>query len=142
MDLDIARIHTILADCAGEVDENERPIEGCELFNFFVVAFAMRTDKVHEHAAEMIELLKEWPSESWGQPVPPLGEEINYLIAGAVLDDQFRAFALFAFGKIADWWDILDPHTVFGMEYDDPQGYQLAGRGMVAITGYRAEVNA
>lgn len=139
--MDIARISTILADCAGEVD-GEQPLEGSELFNFFVVAFALKTDKVHEHAAEMIELLKEWPSESWGQPVPPLGEEINYLTAGAVLDDQLRAFTLFAFGKIMDWWDIMDPHNMLGLAYDDPQGRSLAGLGMVAIMGYRPKVTA
>ncbi len=138
--MDIARISTILAKCAGEVDENQQPLEGSEIFNFFVVAFPMNTAKVHEHAAEMIELLKEWPSESWGQPVPPLGEEINYLTAGAVLDDQLRAFALFAFGKIAGWWDIMDPHTMLGIEYDDPQGRQLAGMGMVSILGYQPKV--
>jgi hypothetical protein len=138
--MDIARISTILAECAGEIDENQQPVEGSELFNFFVVAFPLKTAKVHEHAAEMIELLKEWPSESWGQQVPPLGKEINYLIAGGVLDDQLRAFALFAFGKIAGWWDIMDPHTMLGLTYDDPQGRSLAGMGMVSVMGYRPEV--
>ena len=137
--MDIARISTILAECAGVVDENRQPIEGSELFNFFVVAIPMNTSKVNEHAAEMVELLKEWPSESWGQPVPPLGEEISYLTAGAVLDDQLRAFALFAFGKAAGWWDVMDPHTMLGLDYDDPQGRQMAGMGFVAIIGYRID---
>lgn len=134
--MDIARIDAILVDSLGEVNGKRQPVEGSEVFNFFVTTLALKTDKVHEHAAEMIELLKEWPSESWGQPVPPLGEEINYLTAGAVLDDQRRAFILFAFGKILGWWNILDPHTMLGMEYDDPQGRSLAGMGMVAIMGY------
>lgn len=138
--MDIARIHAILIDSLGEVDEHQQPVEGSEVFNFFVTALAMKTAKVHEHAAEMVELLKEWPSESWGSPVPALGEEINYLIAGGALEDQGRAFMLFAFGKIAGWWDILDPHTMLGMEYDDPMGRQLAGMGMVAIMGYRPTV--
>ena len=134
--MDIARIDAILIDSLGEVRMNRQPVKGSEVFNFFVISLALRTDKVHEHAAEMIELLKEWPSESWGQPVPPLGEEINYLIAGGVLEDQRRAFMLFAFGKVLNWWNILDPHTILGMEYDDPQGRSLAGKGMVAIMGY------
>jgi len=138
--MDIARIDTILVESLGEVDENQQPVEGNEVFNFFVMALALKTDKVHEHAMEMIELLKEWPSESWGQPVPPLGEEINYITAGGVLEDQRRAFMLFAFGKVMDWWDIMDPHTMLGMEYDDPQGRQLAGMGMVTIMGYRPKV--
>lgn len=138
--MDIARIDAILIDSLGEVDKDQRPVEGSEVFNFFVMALALKTDKVHEHAAEMIELLKEWPRESWGQPVPPLGEEINYLTAGAVLEDQRRAFMLFAFGKILGWWDILDPHTMLGMEYDDPNGRMMAGMGMVAIVGYQPQV--
>jgi len=136
--MDIARIDAILVDSLGEVNEDQQPAEGSEVFNFFVVALALKTAKVHEHAQEMSELLKDWPSESWGHPVPPLGEEISYLIAGAVLGDQRRAFMLFAFGKILDWWDVMDPHTMLGMEYDDPQGRELAGMGMVAITDYRA----
>ena len=138
--MDIARINDILFDSLGEVDENQQPIEGSEVFNFFVFALTLKTAKVHEHAAEMIELLKEWPSESWGQPVPPLGEEINYLIAGGVLDDQRRAFMLFAFGMIAGWWEILDPHTMLGLDYDDPMGRQYAGMGMVSIKGYQPTI--
>jgi len=138
--MDIARIDAILLDSLGETDRNLHPREGSEVFNFFVATVALKTDKVREHAAEMIELLKEWPSESWGQPVPPLGDEINYLVAGGALEDQGRAFMLFAFGKILDWWDIMDPHTMLKMEYDDPQGRELAGMGMVAIMGYRPTI--
>lgn len=135
------RIDAVLTDSLGEVDEDQQPVEGSEVFNFFVMAVVLRTSKVHEYAAEMIELLKEWPSESWGQPVPPLGEEINYLTAGSILNDQRRALMLFAFGKVLDWWDIMDPHTMLGMEYDNPQGRQLAGMGMVSVMGYRPMVN-
>lgn len=138
--MDIARINAILVDSLGDVDKNMQPVEGSEVFNFFVIRLALKTDKVHEHAAEMIELLKAWPSESWGVPVPPLGEEINYLTAGGVLDDQRRAFMLFAFGKSAGWWEVRDPHTMLGMDYDDPQGRHLAGVGMVSIFGYQPKV--
>lgn len=140
--MNIARISAILADCAGEIDDDQQPGEGCELFNFFVVVFALRTEKVHEHAAEMIELLKDWPSESWGQPVPPLGNEISYIMAGGVLDDQARAFALFAFGKILGWWDIMDPHTMLKLDYDDPMAEQMARMGYIAIMGYNPSVPA
>lgn len=140
--MNIARISTILMDSEGEVDENQQPVEGSELFNFIVVKVVMKTAKVHEHAEEMAELLKEWPTESWGQPVPPLGKEISYITAGGVLDDQLRAFLLFAFGKIAGWWDILDPHTMLKLDYDDPKAREMAGMGMIAIMGYRPSVAA
>lgn len=140
--MDIARIDAILADSLGRLGKDQQPQEGNEAFNLFVVVVALKTEKVREHAAEMIDLLNEWPSESWGQPVPPLGEEITYLTAGAVLGDQGRAFMLFAFGKSLDWWDIMDPYTVLGLEHDDPDGLKLAGMGMgmVSIMGYRPTV--
>ncbi len=137
--MDIARIDAILIDSLGGVDENQQPLEGSQVFDFVLIKLALKTEKVQEHAAEMIELLKDWPSKSWGQPVPPLGEEINYLTAGAVLDDQRRAFMLFAFGKALDWWDIMDP-TVLGMSSEDPLAQQMAGMGFVAIIGYRPRV--
>ena len=140
--MDIARIKAILVDSLGDVDQDQQPLEGSQLFNFFVTQFALKTDKVHEHAAEMIELLKEWPMESWGQPAPMLGEEISYIAAGAVLDDQTTALMLFAFGTVVDWWDIIDPHTALGLKYDDPQGLAIARRGMVMITGYRPSDSA
>jgi len=138
--MDVARINDILVDSLGEIDENQQPVEGSEMFDFFVITLALNTDKVQEHAAEMVELFKEWPTEGWNESVPPLGEEISYLTAGAVLGDQEFAFMLFAFGKLLGWWDILDPHTVLGMEYNHPQGRQLAGMGMVAIIGYNPKV--
>ena len=138
--MDVARINEILVDSLGEVDKDHRPLPGCEVFNFCIMSLVLKTEKVHEHAAEMTELLKAWPSESWGQPVPPLGEEINYLTAGGVLGDQGQAFMLFAFGKALGWWGIMDPHTMLGLDYDDPMGQQMAGMGMVAIMGYRPEI--
>ena len=138
--MNITRINAILVDSLGEVDGSQRPKPGSEAFNFFVVVLALRTAKVHEHASEMIRLLKDWPGEAYGQPVPSLGNEINYLVAGAVLESQQCAFMLFAFGKILDWWDILDPHTVLRMEYDNPQAREFVGKGMITIKGYRPKV--
>lgn len=138
--MDIARIEAILADSLGSADDNGKPLQGCEVVDVFIMTIAYRTEKVHKHVAEMVELLKDWPSESWGQSVPPLGEEINYMTAGSALEDQRRALMLFAFGKLLDWWDILDPHTVLGLSKDDPMAQQMANMGMVSIMGYRPTI--
>lgn len=140
--MDIARIQAILADSLGEVDENQNALPGSEVVDVFTMSVAFRTEKVREHANEMIELLKDWPSESWGQPVPPLGNEINYTTAGAVLGDQRRAFMLFAFGKVLGWWQIMDPHTMLGLDKDDPLAHQMAGMGMISIFGFNPVVTA
>ena len=140
--LDIERILAILVDSLGKVDQEENPLPGSEVIDVFLLRVTLDTDKVHEHEAEMIELLREWPDTSWGQYVPPLGKEINYLVAGGVLGDQRSAFLLFAFGKLLDWWNILDPSTVLKLEKDDPLAQALAGQGMIAVMGYRPQVAA
>lgn len=96
---------------------------------------------MRDHADEMKELLREWPPTSWGQPIPPLGgpEPITYIQAGAVLDSQPMAFLLFAFGKLLEWWDILDPRSI-GLSQDHPLAKEMVGQGMVAMSGYRVEV--
>lgn len=133
--MDIARIHEILAICGGEVDAEDQPLPGTELVDVWVQV-ALLPSKVREYEQEMIELLREWPDESWGQPVPPLGQEIDYITAGAVLGDQGRALILFAFGKLLGWWQIMDPHTMLGLSKDDELAKQMAGMGMIAIMGY------
>lgn len=130
--MDIARIHEILAICGGEVDAEDQPLPGTELVDVWVQV-ALLPSKVREYEQEMIELLREWPDESWGQP---LGQEINYITAGAVLGDQGRAFILFAFGKLLDWWTVLEPCSMLGIEKDDPLAQQMAGMGMIAVMGY------
>lgn len=135
--MDIARIEAILADSLGETDEANEPAVGCVIIDMSIVSISYNSIKVRSHAAEMIELLKDWPSESWGHPIPPLGEEINYIAAGGALEDQRRALMLFAFGKLLDWWDILSPVAVFGMSKDDPVAQQLVGGGLLSIIGYR-----
>jgi hypothetical protein len=139
--MDVTRIAAILRDSFGELDDNQNPLPGTELVDVWM-KIPLKPDKVREHADEMIELLKEWPSESWGQDIPPLGEEINYLAAGAVLDSQQHAFVLFAFGKLLDWWDVLDPCSLYGLEEWEVMARELAGMGMIVIRGYKPKLAA
>ena len=133
--MNIARIHEILVECGGQVDDKNQPLPGTELVDAWIQV-ALLLDEVHKHEQEMIELLREWPTESWGQPVPPLGEEINYITAGGVLGDQGRALVLFAFGKLLGWWEIMDPHTMLGLSKDDKLAQEMADMGMISIMGY------
>lgn len=133
--MNIARIHKVLVECGGKVDDENQPLPGTELVDAWVQV-ALLPDEVRRYEREMIELLREWPTESWGQPVPPLGEEINYITAGRVLGDQGRAFVLFAFGKFLGWWEIMDPRTILDLSKDDELAQQMAGMGMIAIMGY------
>jgi len=134
--MDVTRISAILVDCLGNKNADGSLEDGTELIDAWAVII-LWTEKVHEYEDEMVELLRDWPNTSWGQPVPPLGQEINYLQAGAILGDQGMAFMLFAFGKLLDWWQILEPCSVLGLAKDDPLAQQMAGSGMVAISGYK-----
>lgn len=127
--MNVSRITEILQECLGNEGE-----DGVEIVDIWY-EIQLRTAKVHEHAKEMSELLKDWPSESWGQPVPPLGQEISYIIAGGVLGDQGLAFILFAFGKLLGWWVVMEP-SVIGFKKDDPIAQNMAGMGLISINGY------
>lgn len=134
--MDIQRVREILLDCFGGMDESQmHPLPGTELVDVFRVV-PLQVAKVHQYEQEMIELLKAWPATTYGHPVPPLGEEINYLVAGAVLDDQGMAFIFFAFGALLNWWQILDPPRILGLAKDDSMSLDLVGRGFVSISGY------
>lgn len=136
--MNIARIEAILADSFGAVGKNQVPLPGTEVVDIFIMRVPLSTEKVYQYAAEMVELLKDWPDETWG----PLGGEVNYLVAGGALGDRRVALMLFAFGKLLDWWDVLDPSTMLGLEVDNPLALQMAHLGMVAIFGYRPQVAA
>lgn len=139
--MDVVRIKAILGECFGELDDHQHPLPGTELVDVWRKV-PLKTERVHENAAEMIELLKDWPSVSMGKTIPPLGENINYLIASAVLNNVQLAFALFAFGKLLDWWDLLDPRSLYGLETWEVTARELAGAGMVLISGFRPKVTA
>ena len=134
--MDTVRINLILLDCHEDVTEGQELPPGVEVVDIFMMV-PLDVEKVRGYAAEMIELLEAWPNETFGAPVPPLGEEISYIIAGAVLGSQNQAFMLFAFGKLLGWWDILNPCTVLGLEKTDATARELAGAGFISISGYR-----
>lgn len=134
--MNVARINEILVDCLGDINQDGQAEPGSECVDVWQVV-ALKPDKVREYEPEMTELLKAWPGESCGDPVPELGQEINYITAGKVLDGQHHAFLLFAYGKLLEWWDVLDPHSVLGMDKDDELAQQIARVGMITIFGYR-----
>lgn len=139
--MDVSRVRAILDDCMGNVDASGSPLPDSEKVDIWVEV-VLKPDKVREHADEMAALLKEWPTTSWGYAVAPLGKEITYLVAGGVMGDQGDALRLFAFGKLLDWWDVLEPASMLGLAKDDPFGKELAGMGMISIVGYRVPAKA
>ena len=128
--MNVKRINEILVKCLGNPSEHRshtidvwRPV-------------CLNIQAVSEHQDELVDLLKEWPDESWGQPVPALGEELSYITVGAVLGSQQMAFVLFAVGLMLGWWRLLTPETVLGLGKANPYANQLVGLGFIAVTGY------
>jgi|GEM_PF-1722937 len=138
--MNVARINEMLFECLGQIDANQQPLEGSVIIDLYLQPIALNVAKVRSHSAEMIALLRDWPTTSFGINVPALGEEISYTLAGAVLHNQIHAFILFAYGKQLGWWEILDPNTVFGYDKHDPVGQDLARSGMISISGYLPRV--
>ncbi len=58
----------------------------------------------------------------------------SYIEVGAVIGDQGAAFQLFALGKVLGLWDVITPKT---LGVTGPDADQLAGRGMVMMSGFK-----
>lgn len=81
-----------------------------------------------KHRAEFISILNEYP-----QPDRLAGGP-SYIEVGAEIGDQGAAFQLFALGKVLGIWDVITPAT---MGFTGAVAQQMAGAGMVMMTGYQ-----
>ena len=79
--------------------------------------------------AELVELLKDYPNPD------RLAGGPSYIEVGAEIGDQGAAFQLFALGKVMGLWEVITPAT---LGITGPQATQLAGSGMIMITGHKA----
>jgi hypothetical protein len=87
------------------------------------------TAAAERHKAELIEILKDYP-----QP-ERLAAGPSYIEIGAEIGDQGAAFQLFALGKVLGLWSVITPAT---MGCTGAEARQMAGRGFVMMSGYRA----
>jgi len=134
-EMNIARVSTILNECIGCADEDGITSLGVETVDVWMMV-SLKTNKVHEYKQEMIKLLKHWPSDDSRQSVPSLGDKISYLQVSELLGSQKFAFLLFAFGKMLNWWTVIDPRS-FGFSKDESYAHELFGMGFVSIKGYK-----
>lgn len=100
--------------------------------HFIVVVVDEPTAKKYKD--EVLQILKDWPSEAWGQPIPKLEEGPSYIHVGGVLGDQGAAFQLFALGQVLGFWKIITPAKM-GITGD--QADELAGGGFIMIDGFK-----
>lgn len=85
--------------------------------------------KAEERKAELVSILKDWPNDRLkGGP--------SYIEVGGELGSQDSALGLYALGEVLGLWQVVTPAK---MGITGPEGDDLAGRGMVMITGFRPE---
>lgn len=135
--LNTARIIEILHGCFGKVDDDKNPLEGSRMVDVWMFRIVLDETKVRAAEPEMIELLKQWPSHYGGAKTPSLGEEIDYIQAGAVLGDQQNALWLFAFGMVLGWWVLMTPTNMLGVPHGTEMAAKMVSFGMLAVRGYR-----
>jgi hypothetical protein len=85
--------------------------------------------KAEQHRAELVSILSDYP-----QPDRLAGGP-SYIEVGAEIGDQGAAFQLFALGKVLGLWDVITPKA---MGFEGPEAREMAGRGFVMMTGFKA----
>jgi len=81
------------------------------------------------YRGEIITILKDYPQ------LERLAGGPSYIEVGGVIGDQGAAFQLFALGEVLGLWKVVTP-KILGM--DDATARQLAGSGMIMISGFKA----
>ena len=86
--------------------------------------------KAEQYREELIGILKEYPEPE------RLAGGPSYIEVGGMLGDQGAAFQLFALGEVLGLWKVITG-KMLGM--DDETARQMAGSGMVMISGFKIE---
>lgn len=108
---------------------------GIEKVDCHFITIGVDKAKAETHKAELVGILKDWPSEAWGSPIPKLEEGPSYIHVGGVIGDQGAAFQLFALGKVLGFWEIITPGK---LGITGEQANQMAGVGFVMVDGFKA----
>ncbi len=91
--------------------------------------------KAETRRAELVSILRDWPTEAWGSPVHKLEQGPSYIEVGAVVEDQGAALQLFALGEVLRLWTVITPAK---LGITGPEANNMAGMGFVMIDGFKA----
>ena len=103
--------------------------DGIEKVDCHFIVVGVDKSKAEERKNELIAILKTYP-----QPERLAGGP-SYIEVGGEIGDQGAAFQLFALGKVLGLWDIITPEK---LGFTGPEADQMAGRGFVMMSGFRA----
>lgn len=99
-----------------------------EAVDVHFIKIAVDKTKAEARRAEVVGLLDAYPDPA------TLASGPSYIAVGAELGDQGAAFQLFALGKVLGLWEIISPEA---LGFSGDMADQMAGAGMVMITGFR-----
>lgn len=102
---------------------------GIEKVDCHFIMVGVNKAKAEQYKNELVAILKTYP-----QPKRLAGGP-SYIEVGAEIGDQGAAFQLFALGKVLGLWDVITPEK---LGITGPAARQLAGSGMVMISGFKA----
>jgi hypothetical protein len=126
--MDLEKLYDILTETTMQLRNGELVREEIELVDMQFLKIGVDKQEAERHRAELMALLDAYP-----QP-ERLAAGPSYIEVGAAIGDQGAAFCLFALGKTLGLWEVITPAT-FG--FAGQEAADLAGTGMIMITGYR-----
>lgn len=107
---------------------HESEAQAVEKVDMEFVVIGVNKAAAERHKAEFIEILGEYPRPD------RLAGGPSYIEVGGEIGDQGAAFQLFALGKVLGLWDVITPAS---MGFSGAEARQMAGMGMVMMSGYK-----
>ena len=111
--------------------EDEAPTGNThELVDVHFMQIAVNKEEAEKHREEFEILLSEYPEPD------RLAGGPSYLEVGAFIGSQEAAFRMFALGQALGLWTVMTPAK---LGITGPMADQMAGSGMVMISGYKGK---
>jgi len=107
--------------------ESQAP-QGLEKVDVVFMTIGVNKQQAEARKEELTDILNNYPEPE------RLAGGPSYIEVGAAIGSQEAAFQLFAVGKVLGFWDVITPET---MGISGSQARELAGGGMIMISGYR-----
>lgn len=101
---------------------------GVEKVDCEFLVIGVDKEKAESYRNELRALLRTYP-----EPTRLAGGP-SYIEVGGVLGDQAAAFRLFALGQVLGFWRVMTPR---GLGFVGEEARELAGNGMIMITGFK-----
>lgn len=122
---DVGQVH--VTDIFAMPHESGTPAD-LQLVDLHFITVGVDQTKAEARREDLVRLLNGYP-----QPERLAGGP-SYIEVGGVLGDQGTALRLFALGEVLGLWQVITPSK---LGVTGPEGNQLAGMGLVMISGYK-----